>query len=117
MRAFVSTLETTATHRSREHGGEGPIAFRRLMQSEDFVSNIDFVDTTVIPPQSTIGWHEHVGSEELYYVVRGTPRVRVNNEERRLREGDVAVVRSGQSHELINDTADDVQILVVQVHL
>jgi len=117
MRAFVSFLETTATQRSGEHGGVGPIAFRRLLQADDFESKIDFIDTTIIPPQSTIGRHQHVGSEELYYIVRGTPRVCVEREERRLQQGDIAVVRSGQSHELINDTDSDVHIFVVQVSL
>ena len=117
MNSFVAISEASPIHRSAEHGGIGPISFRRLLASSDFASSIDFVDYTVVPPGSTIGKHFHEGNEELYYIVRGTPLVTVNGEERRLERNDVAVVRSGQWHELHNDTADDVEIFVVQAHL
>lgn len=117
MKAFVSAGDVAGIERSAEHGGTGPIVFRRLLHGDEFQSNIDFIDATVIPAQSTIGRHEHNGSEELYYIVDGTPIVRVRDEERRLRAGDVAVVHSGESHELINDTDADVTIFVVQVGL
>jgi quercetin dioxygenase-like cupin family protein len=41
--------------------------------------------------------------------------VRVDGFERRLQRGDVAVVRSGQWHELVNDTSSSVEIFVIQV--
>lgn len=115
MKSFVSQDETTAIERSGEHGGTGPIKFSRLFHAHEFESTIDFIDATTIPPRSTIGRHEHVGSEELYYIVSGTPLVRVDEQERRLSPGDVAIVRSGQTHELINDTDSDTRIFVVQV--
>ncbi len=114
---FVSTLECAAIERSAEHGGQGPIKFRRLLTSSAFASAIEFVDFTVVPPGTTIGAHYHAGNEELYYIAAGRPLVCVNGEERRLRPHDVAVVRSGQWHELRNDTEVDVEIFVVQVRL
>jgi mannose-6-phosphate isomerase-like protein (cupin superfamily) len=115
MKKFVSPEEVAAIHRSAEHGGVGPIVFRRLMASEQFESKIDFLDLTVIPPNSTIGRHDHTGNEELYFIVSGTPLMRVDGIERRLRRADVTLVRSGGWHELVNDTRDDVEIFVVQV--
>lgn len=114
MHAFVSTHCVEPIHRNSEHGGTGPINFRRLLKGSDFASSIDFVDYSSIPPGSTIGRHDHFGTEELYYVVAGTPIVGVDGVHRRLEPGDVAVVRSGQWHELINDTDQTVTIFVVQ---
>jgi mannose-6-phosphate isomerase-like protein (cupin superfamily) len=115
--SFVGGVESTPIQRTGDHGGVGSITFRRLLASSQFSSNVDFVDYTVIPPGSTIGRHTHEGNEELYYIASGTPLVNVNGEERRLKRHDVAVVRSGQWHELRNDTADEVEIFVVQVRL
>jgi len=115
MRHFISPYEAPSAQRQEDHGGIGSITFRRLMTSADFLTKIDFVDFTLIGPGSTIGNHQHVGNEELYLVLSGTPLVRVNGEERRLTRSDIAVVRSGESHELINDSPDEVEILVVQV--
>lgn len=115
MRNFVSSRDAVPIHRAGEHGGDGPIEFRRLMAAPEFETNIDFLDLTVIPPGSTIGRHSHTGNEELYFIVGGAPLMRVDGVERRLGPSDVTVVRSGGWHELINDSQDDVQIFVVQV--
>jgi 3-dehydroquinate synthetase/mannose-6-phosphate isomerase-like protein (cupin superfamily) len=114
---FTRLVEAPAIRREREHGGAGPIQFRRLWNSTDFAAPIDFIDFTIIPSGSRIGRHGHEGNEEAYFVVSGSPLMRVENEERRLGKGDVSVVHSGQTHELINDTPDDVEIFVIQVRM
>lgn len=115
MKTFTHLNQIGAITRSKEHGGEHEIHFRRLWSAEDFASPVDFVDFTVIPPGSSIGWHGHEGNEEAYFIAAGSPLVKVMADERRLSRGDVAVVRSGQSHQLVNDTEQDVEILVFQV--
>jgi len=115
MRKFVSSSDVAPIQRVAEHGGSGPIVFRRLIDAGEFETDVDFLDLTVIPPGSTIGRHEHQGNEELYFIVNGDPLVRVDGDERRLNRADVAIVRSGGSHELINDSGRDVEIFVVQV--
>lgn len=106
-----------AVHRLREHDGFGPIAFRRMFDASAFSSPIDFVDVTVVPPGSTIGKHAHLGTEEIYIILAGTPIVEVDGDARRLAPGDVSVVRSGSSHSLVNDTDANVRIGVVQVRV
>ena len=115
MSAFQSVASVAAQHRSGEHGGHGPILFRRVLDHADFSAPVDFVDYTVIAPGSSIGRHYHVGTEEIYYIAAGSPLMRVDAEEARLHPGSVSVVRDGGCHELINDTPDDVAILVIQV--
>jgi len=114
---FVDLGLRTAIRREGEHGGAGPISFRRLLDDSQFASGLDFVDFTVIPPGSMIGKHFHEDTEELYFVVDGTPLINVNGCENRAAPGTVAVVRSGQWHSLHNDTLADVTILVVQARV
>ncbi len=117
MKSFTHLRDRSPISRSNEHGGRNEILFRRLWSSQDFAAPIDFVDFTVIPPNSTIGWHKHEANEEAYFIAAGTPLVRVQGDQRRLDRGDIAVVHSGESHELINDTDADVEILVFQVSI
>jgi mannose-6-phosphate isomerase-like protein (cupin superfamily) len=115
MTKFVRPDRNHAAQVLNDHGGHGPILFQRVLESSDFRSKIDFVDCTVIPPGSTIGRHEHHGNEEIYFIVSGTPLMRVSGQEARLQKGTLSIVRHGEWHELINDTNHDVEILVVQV--
>jgi quercetin dioxygenase-like cupin family protein len=116
-KVFASIDSVDAVERWNDHGGQGSILFRRIFEESDFNCAIDFVDYTIIPPGSTIGRHEHHGNEEIYFVVSGSPLMRVKDETSRLCSGSFSVVRSGEWHELVNDTASKVEILVVQVHL
>jgi quercetin dioxygenase-like cupin family protein len=111
----ASVADVSPITRFAEHGGSGPILFRRLIESTAFHAPVDFVDYTTIPPGSIIGRHQHVGNEEMYFVLAGQPLVTVENDAQRLAVGSLSIVRDGQSHELINDTAENVTILVVQV--
>jgi oxalate decarboxylase/phosphoglucose isomerase-like protein (cupin superfamily) len=117
MNAYVSLTDVEAVERSAEHGGCGTILFRRLLDASAFAAPVDFVDFTIVPPGSSIGRHTHHGNEELYFVVSGTPLMRVSGTERRISSGTVAVVRNDGWHELINDTSGNVEILVVQVRV
>jgi mannose-6-phosphate isomerase-like protein (cupin superfamily) len=116
-RKFVDTSQAVIATRHGEHGGNGPVYCSRLLTSTDFDARVDFVDHTVIPAGSTIGLHEHRGNEEFYFLLRGAPRIRVDGHEVRASPGMIALVRSGQSHELVNDTDEEVEILVVQIPL
>lgn len=111
----VSIADLPPITRLAEHGGSGPIVFRRLLESTAFEAPVDFVDYTIVPPGTVIGRHQHVGNEEMYFVVAGRPLVTVESDAQRLAAGSLSIVRNGQSHELINDTTEDVIILVVQV--
>lgn len=113
----VSVAEVPPVARLAEHGGSGPISFRRLLTSASFQAPIDFVDYTTVPPGSVIGKHRHTGNEEMYFVVAGQPLVTVGDDVRRLGAGSLSVVRNGESHQLVNDTAENVTILVVQVRV
>jgi len=115
MKSFVEIAGIPPCLRQKEHDGHGPIWFRRLMHSEEFQAKVDFIDYTIIPSGSTIGRHTHSGNEEVYFIALGSPLIRVQGEERRVAEGGIAVVRSGQWHELVNDTPFDVRIFVIQM--
>jgi len=115
MKSFALLGDIEPIHRAGEHGGTGPIEFRRMLAADEFETNIDFLDVTTIPSGSTIGKHHHRGNEEVYFIASGTPLMRVDGEERRLSKGAIAVVRNDGWHELINDTPDPVEIFVVQV--
>ncbi|HKW45751.1 MAG TPA: cupin domain-containing protein [Candidatus Eremiobacteraceae bacterium] len=115
MKSFALLEDVDPIHRSGEHGGTGPIVFRRMLAAGGFATNIDFLDVTTVPSGSTIGKHYHSGNDEVYFIASGSPLVRVDGDEKRLSKGAIAIVQSDGWHELVNDTPDPVEIFVVQV--
>ncbi len=55
--------------------------------------------------------HYHPRAEEIYYVLRGTARLRIEGETRDLQVGDAALIPAGQKHKIWNIGTDDLVFL------
>jgi mannose-6-phosphate isomerase-like protein (cupin superfamily) len=57
-------------------------------------------------------YHAHEDSDKVYYVLRGTGRFTVGEEERDLGEGNAVIARAGDPHGVRNETRENLVILV-----
>ena len=66
---------------------------------------LDVALTRLAPGQVSCPYHFHHASEELFYVLEGTGRLRYGGEERRVRPGDVVGCATGPegAHQFVND--------------
>jgi mannose-6-phosphate isomerase-like protein (cupin superfamily) len=71
-----------------------------------------FYDTYCLLPGQSQKVHAHEGSDKVYYVLRGTGRFTVAEEERDLGAGNAVIARAGDPHGVRNETQDDLVILV-----
>ena len=71
-----------------------------------------FYDAYCLLPGQFQKVHAHEGSDKVYYVLRGTGRFTVGEEERDLGEGNAVIARAGDPHGVRNETQDDLIILV-----
>jgi quercetin dioxygenase-like cupin family protein len=94
--------------------GEGePIVgtpFRQLVTSDETDGRLVVLSATM-PPGLHVEGHVHDGEDQLMVVVRGTVRARVGERQYLVGPGGVAFMPRGVSHELWNDSDDDVQTL------
>jgi mannose-6-phosphate isomerase-like protein (cupin superfamily) len=71
-----------------------------------------FYDVYCLHPGQSQKVHAHEGSDKVYYVLRGTGRFTVAEEERDLGAGNAVMARAGDRHGVRNETQDDLVILV-----
>lgn len=110
---MITNLYTKNAEHTVAHDGKGEIIFRRVMDRE-FSSGIEFLDYTIMPPKTTIGYHQHVGSEEVYVILSGSGKITLNGNEKRVSVNDVILARNGDWHGLENDTNENLIILVFE---
>ena len=67
----------------------------------------------VIPPGCSIGYHEHEGEFEAFYVLSGEATVNDNGEEVLLREGDMHLCKNGCGHGTMNKSDEDLVLLAL----
>jgi len=97
------------------HFGKGKILNRRPWLDGNFETNWVRIGHCILPPGTSIGYHQHNGIEEVYYVMSGSGRMTVNDRTWVVREGDVAPCTLHDSHGLYNHTDEDLDIFVLMV--
>lgn len=94
------------------HKGKGTILFRRMWNSDTFKTNWEFLDHCVLPPDTSIGRHQHNMIEEVYYIVSGRGRATVNDSTWDAGPGDAIPCTLHDSHGLYNNGREDIVLIV-----
>ena len=71
-----------------------------------------FYDTYCLLPGQAQKVHAHEGSDKVYYVLRGTGRFTVGDEERDLGPGHAVIARAGEQHGVRNQSGEELVLLV-----
>ena len=71
-----------------------------------------FYDLYCLLPGQTQKAHAHEGSDKVYYVLEGTGRFTVGDEENDLGEGHAVIARAGEPHGVRNETGENLVLLV-----
>jgi mannose-6-phosphate isomerase-like protein (cupin superfamily) len=84
----------------------------KMKKNSLFDSPYFFYDTYCLLPGQAQKVHAHEGSDKVYYVLRGTGRFTVGDEEEDLDEGHAVIARAGVSHGVRNETGENLVLLV-----
>ncbi|QMU27134.1 cupin domain-containing protein [Adhaeribacter radiodurans] len=91
------------------------VLYRRVLNSDIFRTNWNHVDHVVIPAGSTAGPRELDGIEEVYYVIKGSGSVALNNEKVAIKADDSFYGLLGEKATISNDGKEDLELLVIGV--
>ena len=84
----------------------------KLKKNSLFDSPYLFYDAYSLLPGQSQKVHAHEGSDKVYYVLRGTGRFTVGDEEEDLGEGHAVIARAGVPHGVRNETEQNLVLLV-----
>ena len=84
----------------------------KMQKNSLFDSAHLFYDAYCLLPGQAQKVHAHEGSDKVYYVLRGTGRFIVGDEEENLGEGYAVIARAGIPHGVSNETQEDLALLV-----
>jgi mannose-6-phosphate isomerase-like protein (cupin superfamily) len=84
----------------------------KMKKNSIFDSPYLFFDAYCLLPGQSQKVHAHEGSDKVYYVLRGTGRFTVGDEEADLDEGHAIIARAGVSHGVRNETKENLVVLV-----
>lgn len=94
--------------------GKGYCEIHHVLEGEELMGHAAMYARVVIKPDSSIGWHQHVGNTEPYYVLKGKG-VFVDNDGTRteIQPGDVCTIEVGQWHSIENSGDEDLEVMAI----
>lgn len=97
-------------------GGKGEIELYPVLNEEDLMGKGEVMLRMVLPPGSSIGYHQHLGNFEVYYIISGKGIFQDQEEERPIRAGEAGFIRPGQFHGLMNTGSGEMVVVAVVLY-
>ena len=83
-------------------GGAGYILKEELIKGEQLGAYCKMFNEVTLKPGCEIGYHEHHGETETYYVLSGSATYMDNDKEYEIKTGDVTFCKDGDGHGIKN---------------
>lgn len=95
-------METRTEIKENLCGGKGSVILKHLLGSGELNGKCRMYAEVTINPGCSLGYHEHHGDSETYYIISGTGRYNDDGSERNVNPGDVTYTGSGHGHGIEN---------------
>ena len=102
--------------RENHMGGKGHLTIRHILNTnEELYDKGRTFCHTVLEPGASIGYHQHNGEFETYYILSGTAKLCDNGEDVILHAGDVAYTPDGSFHGIENIGDEPLELIALIV--
>lgn len=95
-------------------GGKGQAEVYHVVTEEELMGHGKLYARVVLKPNSSVGYHQHVGETEPYLILKGKGTFIDNDGSRtEVGPGDVCIIEVGQSHGLENNSNEDLEFMAL----
>ena len=93
--------------------GKGEAEIEQLFTSDEFEAPVRFCARVRLPPDCSIGLHQHIDEDELYFIIEGEGIVSDGDLSSPVSSGHSILTRSGESHSIENTGSSDLVLIAV----
>ena len=94
-------------------GGNGHVIIRHLLDESVRGKNCGLYAEVILEKDCEIGYHEHHGESETYYILCGEGEYNDNGQKRSVSSGNVTVTPSGCGHGLKNTGEGELRLMAL----
>ena len=96
-------------------GGEGAGFLTNLVEADKLPAKAGLLAEVTLVPGATVGYHQHIGEGELYYLLSGSGEYTEDDVMTKVSAGAVTFCYDGHSHGLVNTGKDPLTFIAVIV--
>ena len=101
----------------RVNGGAGFIMKEGLINEEQLGAHCKMFSRVTLKPNCELGYHEHHGETETYYILSGSGMYDDNGKAVPVEAGDVTFCKDGDGHGLKNTGTEDLSFVALILKL
>ncbi|AFA48971.1 cupin domain-containing protein [Acetobacterium woodii] len=94
-------------------GGAGDIELTHIAESGVLGEHCRLFSQIRVKPGDSIGEHQHLGEQEIFYFIQGNGIVIDNGKKAEIRTGDVMITPDNASHSVINTGDEDLVFIAL----
>ncbi|WP_298594174.1 cupin domain-containing protein [uncultured Mitsuokella sp.] len=98
----MACIEAAPVQATNKAGGNGTITIVKLLTPAELDGKCDMFAKVILPPQTSIGVHEHKGNTETYHILSGTALYNDNGKEASIGAGATTFCPDGEKHGIAN---------------
>lgn len=97
-------------------GGKGHVIIKRLLDDEQLNGKCRMYAEVILEPGCSLGYHEHHGDSETYYVISGKGIYSDNGTLKVVQPGDVTFTPSGKGHAMTNSGDENLVFMALIIY-
>jgi len=94
-------------------GGNGITKMTHLFTQDELKGHCRICARIELQPGCSIGYHQHIDEEEIYYILQGKGTVNDNGELKEVTAGDAVLTGDGAGHSIENTGTDPLVLMAV----
>jgi mannose-6-phosphate isomerase-like protein (cupin superfamily) len=83
----------------------------KLEPEYECLKSITYVSLAKLQPRLSYEPHHHKDHEEVYYIINGSGKIKIGNEEAHFRDGDIIYIPENTTHSITNDSEEMIDFL------
>ncbi len=96
-------------------GGDGEVILEHVLDEKLYNGKVSVFARVLLKPGCSLGYHEHNGNSETYFILQGTAEYNDNGTIVEVHPGDTTFCPSGQGHAIANKSSADVVFMALIV--
>lgn len=96
--------------------GEGSVLFKEIAKPEEMFNKVKMLSTLTIKKGDSIGYHTHVGEEEIMYINKGKGIYKDDGEESEVNVGDVTICFENHYHGIENISDEPLELIAMVLY-
>lgn len=99
-------------------GGKGSVKLYHIQNKDELGGAGRMFARVILEPGCSIGWHQHTGETEPYYILSGQGTFIDNDKSRtQVEAGDICTIEDGQFHSLENNSDKPLEFIALVYNL